>query len=114
MASTSPSALLAESLAALSKSAYNAVSTLFAVCNSNVVKRCGQFAEIESQARTEVAQAISNAQEARNERDKAVDALHTSQLEGQAWKQEVISYKASVSILPTYPLASSSLSTGYS
>lgn len=50
-----------------------------------------------------MARAVAEALEARNERDNAVEAQHKSQLEGQAWKQEVINYKASVRILlPAY------------
>lgn len=78
MANASPSVLLADSLASLSKSALHA------------------FAQVENQARSEVARVVADAQEARNERDKALDAQHKYQLEGQAWKQEVMNYKASL------------------
>ncbi|RDB17993.1 hypothetical protein Hypma_000831 [Hypsizygus marmoreus] len=78
MATANASKLLTESLASLSKSAYQA------------------FAEVENQARSEVARATAEAREARIERDQAVEALHASQLEGQGWKQEVSSCKASL------------------
>ncbi|GLB38407.1 hypothetical protein LshimejAT787_0502720 [Lyophyllum shimeji] len=77
-ASTNPSGLLAESLAALSKSAYQA------------------FAEVENQARHDVAQAMSDSRDARLERDRALEALHAAQLEGQELQKEVASVKAAL------------------
>ncbi|KAF5382592.1 hypothetical protein D9615_002920 [Tricholomella constricta] len=76
--STNPSGLLAESLAALSKSAYQA------------------FAEVENQARQDVAQATTDAREARLERDRALEVLHSAQLEGQGWQKEVANVKAAL------------------
>ncbi|TFK40536.1 hypothetical protein BDQ12DRAFT_664282 [Crucibulum laeve] len=78
MAASNPSALLADALAAVSKTAYQA------------------FADIETQARSEVTRAVAETREARNERDKAVKELHTTQLEWQAWKQETAACKASL------------------
>ncbi|KAG5648325.1 hypothetical protein DXG03_004897 [Asterophora parasitica] len=75
-ANTNPSTLLAESLAALSKSAYQA------------------FAGVENQARQDVAQATADAREARLERDTALESLHSSQLEVKGWQKEVASVKA--------------------
>ena len=52
-----------------------------------------------------MARAVADAQEARNQRDNALEAQHTLQLEEQAWKQEVMTYKASVRVsyqLPVY------------
>ncbi|KAG6890821.1 hypothetical protein C0995_003254 [Termitomyces sp. Mi166 len=78
-ASGSPSAVLAESLAAHSKSAYQAL------------------AEVENRARQDVAEANSDAREARLERDKTLQAFHAAQLEVQELQKEVASVKATVS-----------------
>ncbi|KAF9468520.1 hypothetical protein BDZ94DRAFT_1245556 [Collybia nuda] len=77
-ASANPSELLTASLAALSKSAYQA------------------FAEIENKARSEVARATVDACEARAERDKLKNTLHEFQLEGHSWKQEIHNCKAAL------------------
>ncbi|KAG5638706.1 hypothetical protein H0H81_010688 [Sphagnurus paluster] len=79
---TNPSGLLAESLAALSKSAYQA------------------FSDVENQARREVAQANADSREARLERDRALEDLHAAQLEGQAWEKEVASVNAAWKTAP--------------
>ncbi|KAG6891673.1 hypothetical protein C0992_012722 [Termitomyces sp. T32_za158] len=73
-----PSAVLAESLAALSTSAHQAL------------------AEVEARARQDVAKASSDAREARTERDKALEALHSVELEVQTLQKEVASLKATL------------------
>ncbi|KAG6841997.1 hypothetical protein C0991_004488 [Blastosporella zonata] len=73
-----PSSVLADSLAALSKSAHQA------------------FAEVENQARQDVAKANSDAREARIERDKTLEALHATQLDGQVLQKEVASVQATL------------------
>ncbi|KAF8073774.1 hypothetical protein FPV67DRAFT_1666523 [Lyophyllum atratum] len=78
MPTINPSGLLAESLAALSKSAYQA------------------FAEVENQARQDVAQSTGDARNARLERDRALEALHAAELEAQGWQKEVASVKAAL------------------
>ncbi|KAG8214563.1 hypothetical protein J3R82DRAFT_9626 [Butyriboletus roseoflavus] len=52
------------------------------------------FTTAQDQARKDVTQATTDAREARRERDEAVNALHASRLEEQAWKQEAGVWKA--------------------
>ncbi|KAG6857138.1 hypothetical protein H0H87_008708 [Tephrocybe sp. NHM501043] len=78
---TSPSTVLVESLAIFSKSAHQA------------------FAEVENEARQEVARANSDAREARLERDKVLNALHAFQLDEQVLHKEIADLKATVSHL---------------
>ncbi|KAG6918772.1 hypothetical protein DXG01_011963 [Tephrocybe rancida] len=78
-ATASASSILENSLAALSKSAHQA------------------FAEVENQARQDVAKANSDAREARLDRDKALEALHAAQLDSQVLQKEVANAKASLS-----------------
>ncbi|KAH0586266.1 hypothetical protein J132_11394 [Termitomyces sp. J132] len=75
---SSPSAVLAESLAVLSTSAHQA------------------FAEVENRARQDVAKANSDAHAARLERDKALEAFRAAQLEAQELQKEVASTKATL------------------
>ncbi|KAF9533246.1 hypothetical protein CPB83DRAFT_890353 [Crepidotus variabilis] len=78
MSSMNPSAMLAESLAEFSKSAYQA------------------FTEIENKARQEVTRAAQETHDAKAERDTAMKDLHAAQLESQSWKQEAAASKATL------------------
>ncbi|PFH53988.1 hypothetical protein AMATHDRAFT_778 [Amanita thiersii Skay4041] len=74
MTANSPTSLLTDSINAFSRSALRSLK------------------DLESQ----LAQAHAEAREARKERDDAVKQVHASQLETQAQKQDVLSYKASL------------------
>lgn len=67
-------------------------SPLYSPLNSDLA----QFSAAQDQARKDVTQATADAREARRERDEAVNALHASRLEEQAWKQEAGVWKAAV------------------
>ncbi|KII90573.1 hypothetical protein PLICRDRAFT_697104 [Plicaturopsis crispa FD-325 SS-3] len=67
----------------------NAVATFTKVAHS-------AFRGLEDELRDEVARAVSDAQEAHREREAALEALHTSQLEQAAWKQEARTWKAAI------------------
>ncbi|KAG6837198.1 hypothetical protein H0H93_013425 [Arthromyces matolae] len=73
------STTLADSLAALSKAAHDAL------------------AEAENRGRQDVLRANSDAREARIERDKAIEALHAAQLDAQELQKEIANAKATVS-----------------
>ncbi|KAH0832029.1 hypothetical protein J3R83DRAFT_12935 [Lanmaoa asiatica] len=54
------------------------------------------FTAAQDQARKDLTQATTDAREARRERDEAVNALHASRLEEQAWRQEAGAWKSAV------------------
>ncbi|KAN0087535.1 hypothetical protein V8E55_006156 [Tylopilus felleus] len=74
--SKTPSAILSDALTSFSRAATLA------------------FNAAQDQARKDATQATADAREARRERDDAVNALHSSRLEEQAWKQEAAVWKA--------------------
>ncbi|KAF9013530.1 hypothetical protein BDQ17DRAFT_1231959 [Cyathus striatus] len=78
MANANPLTLLADALAAVSKTAYHALS------------------EVESQAREEIARALEETREAMSERDKAVNDTHSAQLEVRSCKHELTECKATL------------------
>ncbi|TFK74815.1 hypothetical protein BDN72DRAFT_955477 [Pluteus cervinus] len=76
MAPQNPSGMLAESIATFSQAAYKA------------------FAEIETQCKSEVARATTQAKDAKIARDEALAQLHEMQLEDKSLQQEVIALRA--------------------
>ncbi|KAF8442954.1 hypothetical protein L210DRAFT_3643857 [Boletus edulis BED1] len=74
--SKTPAAILTDALTAFNNAANLALTTA------------------QDQARKDVTQATTDVREARRERDDAVNALHASRLEEQAWKQEAAEWKA--------------------
>ncbi|KAG6377060.1 hypothetical protein JVT61DRAFT_1110 [Boletus reticuloceps] len=80
--SKTPAAILTDALTAFNSAANLALTTA------------------QDQARKDVTQATADVREARRERDDAVNALHASRLEEQAWKQEAAIWKATVRTIP--------------
>ncbi|KAG6327886.1 hypothetical protein ID866_11203, partial [Astraeus odoratus] len=76
MSPTSPSGILTDAVAAFNRAATLAINTA------------------QEQARKDITQAAADTRDARRERDEAVQALHASRLEEQAWRQEAAVWKA--------------------
>ncbi|KAF6757372.1 hypothetical protein DFP72DRAFT_1044263 [Ephemerocybe angulata] len=78
MSSSSSSAILSDALSVLSKTTHQII------------------ADVEARARTEVARAVAEANEARHQRDKALKDLHAAQIEAEAARREGVASKAAV------------------
>ena len=87
-----PASIIADALSSLTKAANLAVSIPSRIFSRLFAYSYPQLATVEEQAKSDIAQA-------RRERDEAVKALHDIQLQEKEWQRRVDGWQVSVSFI---------------